>query len=469
MPTHPQIHAFRDDALGTHDAVELARLIAKGELGEDEVRSAVQARAALVDPRLRAIEVARFDAPQRDAGARDAPFAGVPIFIKDTLDVAGFPTGYGSAAVERRPATRNGALTRDFLAEGFSIVGKSRLPEFGFSPTGEYEDGEPTRNPWNPEYSSGASSSGAAALVASGVVPIAHGNDGGGSIRIPAACCGLVGLKATRGRIADGEALSFMPVRIVTEGVLTRTVRDSAHFLAAAERVRPRRGLPPTGLVEGPGKKRLRIAVVTDSIGGLKSCDETRAVVLRTAQRLEALGHRIEPLTPPVPQFFMEDFKLYWGFIAFAIRRFGFTQIRGFHPDRLDGLTRGLVRYCEQRMHRLPLAMARLQGSSLVYKREFRRFDAVLSPVVSHVAPKLGYFSPLIPFDTLFERIIAYTAFTPLNNAAGAPGISVPAGRSATGVPIGVNFSAAHGAERLLLELAYELEQDAAGAARSEF
>lgn len=456
-----RLHTFdSNDVLGRHDGVALARLLARGEVSRAEVISAAIERAQRVTE-LNAIELAAFDKPvSASHSTHDAPFSGVPTFIKDTNDVAGWATRFGSQAPSTAPARAHGVVTRELLAQGFVLLGKTRLPEFGLSPSTEWQDREPTRNPWNSAYSSGGSSGGSAALVAAGVVPLAHGNDGGGSLRIPAACCGLVGLKMTRGAMVLGEAARMLPIRIVSEGVITRSVRDTAHFAAAAASRHRERKLPKLGLVEGPGKKRLRIALVIDSIKDIKSDTETRQAVERVARKLEKMGHTVEPLIPPVPESFLEDFKIYWGFMAFSLARFGKLTFRGFNPDKLETFTRGLVRYYEQRMWRTPLAMARLQTSYRLYARSFAPYDAALSPVLSHTVPKLGFLSPRLPFDEVFERIIRYTAFTPLNNAAGSPAIALPAQLSKDGLPIGVQLSAAHGAEQTLLELAYALESE---------
>ncbi|HMJ15089.1 MAG TPA: amidase, partial [Polyangiaceae bacterium] len=361
-----RVHAFTNDALGRHDAVALAELLRRRELSSAEVLDAVAQRARRVDPVLRGIELPLFDRPVRDPRVDpEAPFLGVPTFLKDNIDVAGLPTRHGSRAVPPASAPKHSVVTEHLLAQGYTIVGKSRLPEFGFSPSTEFEDEEPTRNPWNPEYSSGASSGGSAALVAAGVVPIAHANDGGGSIRIPASCCGLVGLKFTRGRFVEGEAARLMPVRVVTEGLVTRSVRDTAHFVAAVERRCRTRRLRPVGLVEGPSGRRLRIGLIIDSINDNRSCDETRAVVQRVAHVLERLGHHIEPLVPPVLSSFDHDFKLYWGFLAFALSKIGSRTMPGFDPTRLDGFSKGLARHCRQRLARTPLAIARLRASPL--------------------------------------------------------------------------------------------------------
>jgi amidase len=312
--------------------------------------------------------------PLREA----APFAGVPILIKDNIDVRGLPTRHGSAAIQPAPAAEHDLVTKQFLAQGFTIVGKTRLPEFGFSPSTEFAAEEPTCNPWHTAYSSGASSGGSAALVAAGVVPLAHANDGGGSIRIPASCCGLVGLKPTRGRSVFSASAQQMPIKIVSDGVVSRSVRDTAHVLAHAERFHRARRLAPVGLVEGPSSRRLHIGLVVDSIRGVRACDDTRAVVERTASVLEKLGHHVEPMTQPVPGFFMDDFKLYWGLLAFAVTKLGPRMYEVLDVGRLDGLTLGLAEYYRRRMARTPVSLARLQASSLAYRLAVRRFDAVL-------------------------------------------------------------------------------------------
>ena len=228
------MHAFGDDALADHDGVALARLVREGTVSPEELAAAAIARAQAVDPTLHAVASPIFDRP-RFAPDRTAALYGVPTFIKDNTDVRGLPTNHGSEAFTAKPAKRDGAYTTQYLSTGMTLLGKSRLPEFGFNASTEYMTEEPVRNPWNTERSVGASSGGSAALVAAGVVPIAHANDGGGSIRIPAACAGLVGLKPSRHRHIDGEQARHLPINMISEGVVTRSVRDTAAFLAAAE------------------------------------------------------------------------------------------------------------------------------------------------------------------------------------------------------------------------------------------
>lgn len=452
------LHAFKDDVLAGHDAVDLARLIRGGEISAREVALAAIARAQAVGA-LNAVEYEAYEQAQRRA-SRPGVFDGVPTFVKDNTDVTGMPTLHGSDAVPSRLAKADGAFARQYLAQGFNVLGKSRLPEFGFNASTEFLRHEPTRNPWHTEYSSGASSGGAAALVAAGVVPIAHANDGGGSIRIPAACCGLVGLKPTRGRFIDGEQARSLPVNIVSEGVVTRSVRDTAHFFAGMEGTWRNSKLKPVGLVEGPGKRSLRIGLVLDSISGHATDAETRAAVMATAKLLESLGHRVEEMPLPVKPSFAEDFSLYWGLLGFSMSRFGKKLLgEGFDANKLDNLTLGLADMYRRQIYRTPLVLYRLRKSWDDYARVMRNYDAVLSPVLAHVTPKLGHLSPRQEFAPLFDKLLRYVAFTPLNNACGSPGISLPLGTSSEGLPIGVQLSAAHGDERTLLELAYGLEQ----------
>jgi len=167
------------------------------------------------------------------------------------------------------------------------------------------------------------------------------------------------------------------------------------------------------------------------------------------------------PLDPPVPASLPDDFKLYWGFLAFGMCKAGKLILsKQMQPTQLDGLTRGLADYFASRAYALPLALSRLGASAYVYRRAFRAMDVVLSPVTTEAPPKLGWLNPSVPFDTLFDRIARYTAFTPLNNATGSPAIALPVGLSANGLPIGVHFSATHGDERTLIELAYTLEAE---------
>jgi amidase len=456
-----RVHAFRDDALGDSDAVGLVERIRSGAVSASELVEAAIARTEAVNPAVNGLAYEAFDRARRQASERHPGFlAGVPTFIKDNVDVAGMPTMQGTDAWTPRPARADGDWARMYLASGLISLGKTQLSEFGFSAAAEHPRLGPVRNPWNLGYTAGASSAGSAAFVAAGVVPIAHANDGGGSIRIPASCNGLVGLKPTRGRLPLDKHMRNMPLRIVHNGVVTRSVRDTAAFYQVAEQIWRNRKLPPVGDVKHPGRERLTIAVITRSIAR-ESSPEVRELTLKSAALLEELGHRVQHLdSPPVPKYFTDDFLLYWAFLAFALVRNGRRMFgASFDRAKLDNLTLGLDRHTARNLHRLPLAIARLSAIRRRTARLFRTYDAVLTPTLADPPPVVGHLDPTADYEQVISRLVDWVAFTPLQNASGDPAISLPLAESAGGLPVGMMVSAARGQERRLLELAYELEQ----------
>lgn len=463
LKTEKRVHAFSDDALGTHDAVALAALIKKGKLSAKEVAEAAIARAQLVGGRLNAIEVESFAAAVRETElpAKPGIFAGVPTFVKDNSDLEGFPTRSGSRAFTPDVAKEHGKYTAQYLSQGFTVLGKSSMPEFGFNASTEFEADHPTRNPWNTDYSPGGSSGGSAALVAAGVVPIAHANDGGGSIRVPAACCGLVGLKPTRDRHLNNKSAESMPINIVSEGVVTRSVRDTAEFMYGMESVYRNNRMKPVGHIEGPSKRKLRIGMVIDSITGTPTCAETRGTVEETAKLMQKLGHHVEPMSLDLPKTFIDDFTLYWSMLAFLMSALGKVLLAAdFDADRLDPFSKGLIDHYKKHIVHTPAALYRLYRSAHMYAEMIQPYDAVLSPVLGHTVPKLGHLNPGQDYDALMEKLSRYIMFTPLNNAAGTPAISLPMGICENGLPIAVQFQSAHGDERTLLDIAYQLEAE---------
>ena len=458
----PHVHAFSDDALGDLDAVGLVERIESREVSAVELVEAAIARTEAVNPVLNGLAYPAFDRARvrTSQGGVAGFFSGVPTFVKDNIDVAGMPTMQGTDAWQPHPAAADGDFARLYLATGLIALGKTRLSEFGLSAAAEHPRLGAVRNPWNTDYTAAASSSGSAAFVAAGVVPIAHGNDGGGSIRIPAACNGLVGLKPSRGRLPLDKELRAMPVRIVYNGVLTRSVRDTAAFYREAERIARNAKLPPIGDVTGPGKARLKVAVITRSI--LRDASpEVTELTLKTAALLERLGHHVEQVEdPPVAPSFADDFLLYYGLLAMALVRGGRLMFgRSFDRDRLDNLTLGWARYGSRHLHRMPLAIARLAASRRHTARFFRRYDAALMPTVAHETPPIGYFDPAADYQQIIDRLVDWAAFTPLQNATGDPAISLPLATTAAGLPLGMMLTAERGAEARLLELAYELEE----------
>jgi amidase len=457
-----RISAFGDDALGEHDAVGLVEALRNGAVSATELVEAAISRTEKVNPALNGLAYEAFDRARRRAAAPrpyGGYFDGVPSFIKDNVAVAGMPTMQGTDAWEPRPQPADGDFARAFLATGLLPLGKTQLSEFGFSAAAEHPRIGPVRNPWNPEHTAGASSSGSAAFVAAGVVPIAHANDGGGSIRIPASCNGLVGLKPSRGRLPLDKDVRQMPVRIVHDGVVTRSVRDTAAFYREAEKAFANPRLPAIGDVTGPSAERLRIAVCTRSIVR-DAAPEVRELTTKTAALLESLGHKVEFIDNPVPAHFADDFLLYWSFLAFALvrggrRMFGPT----FDRSRLDNLTLGLDRHAARNLHRLPLAIARLARIRRITERATRDYDVVLMPTLADPPPRIGHLDPTQDYQTIIDRLIDWVAFTPLQNATGEPAISLPLAQTADGLPVGMMFSAPLGEDRRLLALAYELEE----------
>jgi amidase len=296
-------------------------------------------------------------------------------------------------------------------------------------------------------------------MVAAGVVPIAHANDGGGSIRIPASVNGLVGLKPTRDRLAQDKMMREMPVRIVQDGVLTRSVRDTAAFYRETEKVYRNLALPPIGDITRPGKGRLDIAVCTEGIGRGASPEVTE-LTLKTAALLEELGHRVHQISMPVPESLKDDFLLYWSLLAMFMVR---TGKRSFGPSwdagQLDNLTHGLARHSTRNLHRLPVAIARLRRSRRWARAFFEEYDVVLTPTLATETPELGHLAPTHDYDTVMDRLLDWVAFTPLQNATGDPAVSLPLATTASGLPQGMMFAAGAGREATLLELSYELEQ----------
>ena len=455
-----RVHAFTDDALSDLDATGIVEALRAGDVSVPEVVDAAIARTERVDGDVHAVAHAAFDRARDEARhPRGGWFAGVPTFVKDNVDVAGMPTQQGADAFVGAPQREDGDFARMYLATGLIPLGKTQLSEFGFSGAVDHARLGQVRSPWSLDHYAGASSAGAGALVAAGAVPIAHGNDGGGSIRIPAAVNGLVGLKPTRDRLAQDRAMRDMPVRIISDGVLTRSVRDTAAFFREAERVWRNPRLAPIGDITRPGRARLKVAVVTSSIGR-ESTPEVRELTLRTAELLESLGHRVEEVEPPTPESFPVHFIRYWSLLAFAITRRGRSDYGPtWDPTKLDNLTLGLARHAARNLHRQPGTIAVLRASRRAAARHHAAYDVTLSPTLATETPRVGHLRADQTYEEIMERPMDWVAFTPLANATGEPAISLPLATTAAGLPHGMMLGAGAGREARLLGLAYELEE----------
>jgi len=454
-------HFFRNDAMGDADTVALSNLIKSGSVSKQEVVASAIDRARDMNPVCNAFVSESFDrAMSESMRPDDKVFSGIPTFIKDTDDIIGSPTFVGSAATSNKIAVSDSDLVRQFKTLGFVNLGKSSTPEFGLTGTTEPVKFGPSRNPWNTDHSTGGSSGGAAALVASGVVSIAHANDGAGSIRIPASCCGLVGLKPTRNRLAQIEASKTMPVNILHQGIVTRSVRDTAAFYTAIENAGlANPALPMIDSVDHPIQRRLRIALLTETSGTPVDGDCVDAAQ-KAAKICESLGHHVDSIAHPFDPQVMEDFFLYWSWMAFMVKNFGKLLVdRSFNKSKLEPLANGLSSEFFKNIHRFPFIVCRLKKFARTYAKFFNKYDVLLTPTLGHAPPKLGYLSTELDFDTAFDRLKTFLPFTPYQNISGAPAITLPITNNAAGLPVGVQFASKYGEDRLLLELALELEK----------
>ena len=461
-----RVHAFNHaDALGHHDAVALAGQLQRGETSATKLVQAAYQRLELVNPELHATVCLQEEAALAQARFYDdvgnfRAFQGIPGFLKDNLDLQGLSTRHGSAAMPGTVKKHTSAVAQQIIDTGVVLLGKTKLPEFGLTATTEYSKAEPAHNPWNTGYSTGGSSGGSAALVAAGVVPIAHANDGGGSIRIPAACCGLVGLKPSRGRLAMNEMAKSLPINIVSDGIVSRSVRDTAAFFALAEEHYKNPTLPPLGHITTPGRKRLKIGMFTQKISGDETDTACVEAVHKAAALCEELGHEVQEIKVPISAQFADDFLLYWGMLAASISYLGKLAVdRHMDTGKLEPLTHGLAKHFTHNLLKFPFALRRLHRFEAQYATAFTDLDVLLSPTLGQPAPPLGYLALDLPFEQARERLVNFASFTAAQNVAGAPAISLPMHHTVEGIPVGVHFAAAMGHEFRLIELALEIEQ----------
>jgi amidase len=455
-------------ALGALSATETVRQLREGSLTAVEVVQAAIDRAragehlGLVDTPLyaRALEQAR--ALDR-AGDFSAPFAGVPIVVKANARLEGVRTSYGSRAMPDAPAAETAQNLKDFLALGAIPVLVATTSEFGFTGVTEPVGQPPTRNPHDPSRTAGGSSGGSAVAVSAGIVPFAHGTDGGGSCRIPASLVGVLGMKPSRRRLALLDFAEKLPVLINTPGVLARDPSDLATAMRHLDRGAAA-GLPPVGLVEGAPTRPLRIAYYLDPVGGAAD-PEVRAATLGVVEQLRAHGHTVEEVPPPYTPGFEKDFLAVYRLIAWAVARSLRKDPRA-DATQLEPFSQGLgaLGLGEVLLARFWSA-GRLKGRHTERSdRVFDTHDLLLNPTVTSVAPKLGALSPGKRYEDVIDDLKRLVSYTPLQNATGNPALSLPAARSRDGLPIGVQLSAPRGADALLLQLAHQLAAPSAPA-----
>lgn len=450
------------DAFSSYDAIGQAQLVRSKQATALDLVDAAIARIEAANPKLNAVVWEMFDnARARAKGALpDSPLSGVPYLIKDLDNVAGERTTAGSRFVDSFP-TANDPMPQKAIDAGLVIVGKTNTPEFGLLATTESLRLGPCRNPWNLDRSAGGSSGGAAASVAAGLVPVAHASDGGGSIRIPASCCGVFGLKPSRGRM---NLMRPMASDLSVQNCISRTVRDNAMVFSLSEDTGAHAPFKPIGFVSGPSKARLRIAFGTANYhDGTEPHPDVKAAVEASAKLCESLGHTIVPALNPIhgqgaTEAFVDAYMV--AFSSEPVKLVQMAKKKNLKPeDVFEPWTLGLAEYG---MRAPPDAMSR----ALAVFREteakvdafMASYDAWLTPVLALPPIRLGEQAPTLDFATLFGRLAQYVLYTPIHNVAGTPAMSVPLGMSDDGLPIGSQFAAAKGREDLLYALAYELE-----------
>lgn len=445
------------DEISRWDATETVERIRSGDASQTEVVAAAVERAGAAAP-LNAVVTPIYEKAlvcEVDAGK---PLAGVPMFVKDLSNLSGVRTSFGSRALTDYVPDSNDDFVDVAVGTGLIPLGKSAAPEFGLTGTTEPLSNGPTRNPWDLNRSAGGSSGGSAALVAARVVPIAIGDDGGGSIRVPAASNGVVGLKPSRGRFAD-EVGDRLPINILAPGVLTRSVRDQILFHSLADAAAGSADLPRIGHVEHPLDRPLRIGVFTDN--PVRPPDpEVVSSTTHMADILSDLGHDVDDAPAIVREEFIDDFLTYWSFLAFMIRWFSrFTIDRRFDGRRLEPWTHGLARHFRTRMRHFRSTLRRLREDEARYHRLMEEWDVILCPTTATVSPPIGHLAPDLPFDTHRERVTTFMPYTPIWNVSGAPAISLPFGTSRDGMPVGVQLGGRLGDEATLLALSLQVEQ----------
>ncbi len=456
------------------DALDLARGLRRGDFSRLELNERAVARAEQRNPALNAINLPLYEQALEQARALDrsaespGPLAGVPFLLKDLSDLKGVATSYGSELFKSYVAKSSSPVVRLYEAAGLTMLGKTNTPEFGLNLSTEPVANGPTRNPWRMEFSAGGSSGGAAAAVAAGIVPAAQASDGGGSIRIPAACCGLFGLKPSRGLTQAGTTLSENWSGMGVEHVVSRSVRDSAALLdlirlPAGQNLfaRPE---PPDSFLAGLEQPcpRLRIGMQDTHPMGEALDAECVEAVRQAAALCESLGHDVEPFNHPLNHEQLNS---------------AMAQIVCAHTFR--SIARGL-RYYDIALKAAPVerstrfmaergaattAVEYLAARDLLRLAERRmtaaheQVDAILSPVLARATARLGWLDMNSEDQREYvRRFHQYGGFTSIANGTGQPSMSVPLHRAAGGLPVGVMFTAAWGQDLLLLQLARQLE-----------
>lgn len=464
-----------DAVLDSHDALGLAALVKAGEVSSAELLEAAIARAEAADARFSFMAQRHYDRARAKvaAGLPQGPFTGVPWLLKDlNTYLEGTVTANGSRLYRDAVAPVTSELVRRIEAAGFVVFGKTASPEFGQTSTTENKLTGATRNPWDPARIAGGSSGGASAAVAAGVIPAAHATDGGGSIRIPAACCGLFGLKPSRGRIPMGPLRTEGWGGLSVHHAVSWTVRDSAAVLdcthgqePGARYVAPNPAMPFLHAVSHDPAP-LRIALMTRPLSGAPVDPQCVAAARAAAALCESLGHHVEEAAPVIDAAGVGNaaFQVMASSIAADVEDRAAATGRAIGPDTLEPITLAAVAFGRS-VGGMDVARANatFQTAALAMSRFLDNFDLILSPTLTAPPLALGTINldPGVGFMEWGARVGPYAAFTQLANVTGQPSMSVPLAMSDDGLPIGVMFSGRYGEEALLYALAGQLERAA--------
>jgi amidase len=451
-------------------AVDLAALVRAGAASARELVDAALRRIEALDPALNAfveLDADRALAAADEMGPHDErPFAGVPVAVKANTPVEGLCMNMGSRFLAGHRPDHSAYLVRRLRDAGFVVVGVTNLPEFGILPTTEPRHNGPTRNPWHAERTPGGSSGGSAAAVAAGMVPIAHGNDGGGSIRIPAACCGLVGLKPSRGRVSRGPDLgdSFLAI----DGVLTRTVADTAVSLdvlagyEVGDATWAPRPVEPyvTAMRRDPG--RLRIGMTSANPLDVDPDTECMRGLRSAAALLTELGHDVEEASPPFPgRGALELFiRVFGPLVSLGITYGELLAGRPPGDDDIEPLSRAVVAVARETSSVGYLAaVAQLQAMARAIVAFFAEYDLLLTPALAERPLPIGECNGLgeQPLEDL-ARSGRFTPYTAIFNITGQPAISLPVGFGDDGLPTAVQLVGRPLSEDTLLQVAAQIE-----------
>jgi amidase len=471
--TPPPASAGPFSQFSRHDALGLAKLVrARQVTPKDLFEDAVRKIEAL-NPKLNAVICKTYDRALRQctsATAHDGLFAGVPFLAKDNATIAGVASTLGSRSMVGGISERTAPFFTATERAGFVLLGVTNMPEMGLIDGTENVLYGPTHNPWNLAYSPGGSSGGSGACVAAGILPLAHGTDGGGSIRIPASHCGLFGLKASRGRLLPGSFAKASWPRLV-QGDLSRTVRDTAAYLSVTED--PGTPLPKLGFVSRKSPTRLKIAIMFDGMQGQTPHPEVRKAIVDAAELCRELGHTVGEARPPFDQSALSDAAQQVAAVDVANAVDAIARAKGI--VRLeDGFESRALGLREQALRKGPFdgqiaaALPILKAGTAALDRFFQQWDILLSPVLRAPVFKTGMRDQAkFSFRELDDMLHDYVAYTSLHNICGTPAMSVPLHWDSNGMPLGSQFAARTGAEATLLALAYELEEARPWAAKN--